>query len=470
MNTGRYFRHVRVQVVLRVLGIVATAVGLDRLVAQTAFYEWWVILGVALAVQVALLVHYSEKIPRDVTRFLASIQDGDFSQRFTSGQRGAAFDELRTAFADAHAAFQSIQTERQKRSLHLEQVFNAVPLALITFTDDGTVAFANPALRRLLHVPHLRTVDQLAATSPALADAIRAADAPADAPMDVVVPVTRSGETLQVAVSTRRFRMDDATYGLATLRDIRQTLQAKEMEAWERLSRVLTHEIMNSIGPICSLAKSARRHANCPPRDADGDAVGARGDGIANGAGRRAADDRLCVAVRTIEERSTALEQFVTSFRSLTRVPDPQIEAIDVATLFARVERFLESYLRDGSLTLRTTVDPPDATLYVDPALVEQILINLLLNAVQAVDGMDDPTIELQATLNRYGRTTIEVRDNGPGIEADVQERIFVPFFSTKDDGSGIGLSLSRRIMHAHGGQLTVASVPGDGATFTLQF
>jgi signal transduction histidine kinase len=231
------------------------------------------------------------------------------------------------------------------------------------------------------------------------------------------------------------------------------------MEAWQQLTRVLTHEIMNSVAPISSLASTAHRLlADVPP-----------GDGARSADAEEVADDAR-EAVETIERRSKGLISFVDSYRSFTKIPNPTFQVLDAGEMFENVRRLLRVQIEEHNLSCKIRVHPDPLELTADPELIEQVLINLTLNAMQAVENQDDARIEMRARIDRRSRPVLQIADNGPGIPPDVQDRILVPFFTTKEDGSGIGLSLSRQIMRLHGGTLTVRSEPNVETVFTLRF
>jgi signal transduction histidine kinase len=270
-----------------------------------------------------------------------------------------------------------------------------------------------------------------------------------------MVRVEEEDRTLQLAVRVSRFQLQGEPHALASIQDLRNELEEKEMEAWQQLTSVLTHEIMNSVAPISSLASTAHRRLQTS------DENGTVSDDAA-------ADVRE--AVDTIERRSESLINFVDAYRSFSDIPSPEYEVIDAEDLLDNVRRLLRAQIEEQALSVTISVDPPDLTLTADPDLLDQVLINLALNAIQAVEDQKEARIELRAYVDRRSRPVIQVEDNGPGIPSDVQEKIFVPFFTTKEDGSGIGLSLSRQIMRLHGGSISVRSTPDEGTVFTLRF
>ena len=448
----------RFQIALRVGGLIAAALALAYLIGWTQLYEVAVLVGLLMVYQVANLVHYVEKITRDLTRFLESVRYADFSQGFTSEGRGPLFARLRDAFEEVTSEFRRIRAEKEEQVRYLENVVQHLGIALISYRADGTVELMNTAARRLLRTGPIRNIEALERVSEPLVGALRDLDSGEQS----MVRVAEEDRTLQLAVHVSRFRLRNEAHALASIQDLRNELEEKEMEAWQQLTRVLTHEIMNSVAPISSLASTAHRLLSEAPASPNGTPPQELSE-IAEDARE---------AVQTIERRSKGLISFVDSYRSFTKIPNPSFKVLEVQELFDDVRRLLRVQIEEHALDLRINVAPEDLQVSADPELIEQVLINLVLNAMQAVEDEPEPRIELRARIDRRSRPVLQVIDNGPGIPPDVQEKIFVPFFTTKEDGSGIGLSLSRQIMRLHGGALTVRSDPdADTETmFTLRF
>jgi len=475
-------RRFRIQIIARLVGIVAAVGGTYLLVTEAAMYELALVTAIAVIYQVVQLIQYVEKTARDLTRFLESVRYADFSQGFTSGGRGPLFDRLRDAFRDVTSEFRRVRAEKEEQVRYLENVVQHIGIPLISFRDDGTVELMNRAARRLLRTGPIRNVEALTDLSAELVGHLRDLEPGKQA----MVRVTEDDRTMQLSVSVSRFRLRDEAHAIATIQDLRNELEEKEMEAWQQLTRVLTHEIMNSVAPISSLASTANRLlADVPTSRGDGAPDGtepAAGDGSEAGDGSTdaeaapsdadlkevTADARE--AVETIERRSKGLISFVDSYRSFTKIPNPKFEVLEAREMFENVRRLLRVQIEEHNLMCEVKVNPDPLEFTADPELIEQVLINLTLNAIQAVEGRDDARIEMRARIDRRSRPVLQIIDNGPGIPPDVQERIFVPFFTTKEDGSGIGLSLSRQIMRLHGGTLTVRSDADVETAFTLRF
>ncbi|MCS3668288.1 signal transduction histidine kinase [Salinibacter ruber] len=438
----------RLQVAIRV-GVLAGLVGgAVRFVSMGEYLVAALAVGGAGGAAVSL-VRYTEKTVRDLTHFLESVRYADFSRRFTSGGRGPLFEELHDAFEEVTEEFRRLRAEREEQVQYLEQIVQHLGVALIAYRDDGSVELMNGVARRLLRTGPIRNVDALERVSPELVDAL----VRLEAGEELMIETDVEDRSLQLDVKVSRFQLRGEAHALASIQDLRNELEEKEMEAWQELTSVLTHEIMNSVAPISSLASTAQRRLQSP------------GDGAADGS-----VEDVREAIETIERRSKSLMNFVDAYRSFTDIPSPTFEILEAQDVLDNVRRLLSTQIDQEHLSLDVHVTPPGLTLTADPDLIDQALINLALNAVQAVEKQVDARIELRAYVDPQSRPVIQVRDNGPGIPGDVQEKIFVPFFTTKDDGSGIGLSLTRQIMRLHNGTISVRSTPEEGTTFTLRF
>ena len=438
------FHHHRVQVALRLALVAGTAAAAGA--AWTGGYVGLALVAGLVGLGVAAaLVRYTEKPARDLTRFLESLRYDDASQRVTSEGRGATFDALAAAFGRVGDTFQTLRAEREEQTRYLQTVVRHVGVALLAFRPDGEVTLINHAARRLLGVSRLRALDGLARVAPGLPGRLLALQSGERA----LVRVEQDAGTLVLLAHAAQFRLLDAPYTLVSLQDIGAELEEQEMEAWQRLTRVLTHEIGNSVAPIASLAGTANgllRSGAPSPEDA--------------------ADVREALA--TIERRSQGLMRFVEAYRSLTRIPKPTFALFPVRDLFGDAQTLLRTSFRTAGVALEADVEPAGLELVADRALIEQVILNLLLNALQAIDGSGG-RVTLRAHVGPSGRAVVEVEDNGPGIPAEALGRVFVPFYTTKAAGSGIGLSLSRQVLRLHGGRLLVRSRPGS-TVFTLQF
>jgi len=441
------YRRFRLQVLVRVVLLVATGALSVWLWVAPGLVVPAVAAGLFMLYQAALFVRYVERTNRDLTRLLRSIRYSDFSQSFASGGRGASFAELAEAFRAVMDDFRLARAEKEEGYRYLETVMQHVGIGLVSFDGRGSVSLVNNAAKRLLRVTHLRTVQSLGAQSADLVDTLMSLPYGDKA----LVRVTQGEDTLELSLHATGFKVRDETIKLVSIQDIGGELAEMEAAAWQKLTRVLTHEIMNSVAPISSLAGTAGALLDDVP--ADGEAL---------------ADVRS--AVETIARRSEGLLHFVQAYRRLTRVPPPKRAPFRVLDLVSSVTELYDSTFADQDLRVQTSVVPESLEIVADRELVEQVLINLVRNALEAVEGTADAVIRIESFIDDRSRAVLQVVDNGPGIVPEALDTVFVPFYTTKKEGSGIGLSLSREIMRLHGGTITVQSTPGERTVFRLRF
>ena len=450
------FKSFRLVCVVRILLLATTILLLVYLVSQTSLLATSLIVGAAIVAQVLSLVHYVEKTNRDLTRFLASVRYSDFSQAFTSSQRGSSFADLNAAFASVISEFQKARSEKETQYRYLQTLVQHIGLGILSFDQTGRVDLINNAAKRLLRVTHLRNIKTLESVSARLVETL-AGSKPGE---KALVKIDRGDLSLTLAIYPTQFRVPDRTITLVSMQDIENELAEQEMAAWQKLIRVLTHEIMNSVTPIASLASTVgdlvKQLEQSEVEDSDRIGAEARSD--------------IREAATTIKKRSKGLLHFIDAYRDLTKIPKPNFEIFRASELLQRAAGLFKNQLDESGIGLSIKVEPTSLELTADPQLIEQVLINLILNAVEALEGRSDGQIEVGSRLDEQGRVLISVTDNGPGIQDEVKEKIFTPFFTTKRGGSGIGLSLSRQIMRLHKGSIAFRSTPGETTTFTLRF
>ncbi|MCB2207222.1 MAG: GHKL domain-containing protein [Bacteroidetes bacterium] len=414
-----------------------------------------IILSLLLIAQVVALIRFTEQTNRKLIRFFESIRHADFTSSFTDNELGKSFEGLNTEFNKVIAAFNKNKTEKEEHFNYLLTVIQHVSIGIIVFKRDGHVDVYNNAVKRLLQLATLRKIENLKEISVDLPDKLMQLKAGEK----ILLKLFIKDELVQLSIHATEFRMRGEEYVLVSLQDIHPELEQKEIESWQKLIRVLTHEIMNSITPISSLASTVssmlNEYKNSNPQ--------------INAEEREGLEDILN-AIATIVSRSKGLLNFVEIYRNLTRIPKPNFRYFSVSELFDRSLELLQPKISQYNIQIKIKIFPQDLKILADPDLIDQVVINLLLNAVDAIKEVPNPQITIVASTNLNNRTTIEFADNGKGIKQDILDKIFMPFFTSKKTGSGIGLSLSRQIMQMHKGSISVRSKPDEGALFTLVF
>jgi nitrogen fixation/metabolism regulation signal transduction histidine kinase len=425
------------------------------LVQQSRHTITSLIVGGVIVFQVIDLIRFVEMTNKKVTQFLESIRHSDFSTSFSDPGLGKSFTALNQELSQVISEFRSTRTEKEEHYNYLQTVVQHISIGVIAFRKDGKVDLINNAVKKLLRINSLKTLAELSKVKPELPEILQLLKSGDKA----LVKIFIQDEFMQVAVHATQFRMRSEDFTLVTLQNISSELEEKEIESWQRLIRVLTHEIMNSITPISSLTNTVNQMLF----DRSGEEIRLKtldSDDI----------DAVGKALKTVQSRSQGLLNFVEIYRNLTRIPKPNFRHFPVKELFDRNLLLLKPRLEQMSIPCICTITPESLMLTADPDLVDQVMINLMLNAIDAVKQKESPQISTRAYANSSGRVVIEVTDNGYGIKPDIMDKIFMPFFTSKKDGSGIGLSLSRQIMHLHKGTITVKSLPEEGTVFTLTF
>jgi two-component system nitrogen regulation sensor histidine kinase NtrY len=448
------FKRFSILLGLRLIGIMVALMGLTFLFVQPGYLAS-TLLAFAVLVSVTWeMVRFISKTNAEVTRFLDAARYADFGQRFNFKNVGAGFAELGDALTDILSRFQEARADQEEELRHLKALIEHVPAPLISARSDGQLILWNNAARRLfgsVHVTRLSDLKQFGAAFEQDVTAIQAGERR-------LVAFFSEGVEHRITLSASQIIIGGHAERLISLQDIQSELDAAQLQAWQDLVRVLTHEIMNSITPVASLAKTAV------------DLVDDAASQVSDNAEVVAELADVKDAVNTVARRSDSLMQFVSSYRRLTRLPPPKKALLKLEELFDHVGKLGTQDWDEKSLALIINIEPSELDVAADPDMVEQLLINLLKNAAQALEGTEEGTVWMSAHISKRGRVVIEVADNGPGIPEDIAKKIFVPFFTTKRDGSGVGLALTRQIMIAHGGSVSLSEREGGGAKFSLTF
>ncbi|NLT51855.1 MAG: GHKL domain-containing protein [Ignavibacteria bacterium] len=444
-------KNFRVQIILRLILIVVNVVIISQIYSKSGFNFLIFLFAALLFLQVFLLFRYIDIVNKELTKFLQSIKYSDFSAGFNKDYLGGSFTGLNEAFRDVMKKFQEARAEKEENFRYLQTVIQHVGIGLISFNQLGDVEFFNSAAKKNLKINSLKNINQLNGTYKNLLEKFNAIKAGEK----ITIKINAENDLQHLFIYATEFKMRNQNVKLIAMQNIQNELEEQEMQAWQKLIRVLTHEIMNSITPISSLASTLSKMLPELKSGCD--------------TGNTEIFEDIDSAVNTIHKRSNGLLNFVEKYRSLTRIPKPVFASVSVDQLFIRMKLLMLPSLSENNISLNTKVNPENLELYADSDLIEQVLINLLKNAIQSLGKSDSGVISLTAGIDNQGKAVIKVTDNGPGIKEDVADKIFVPFFSTKQDGSGIGLSISRQIIRAHGGSLQVSSKPNEETVFTIR-
>jgi len=427
------------------------------LVAAAHLYAVAIAAAALAAIQGLALLRSIGRTNRELARFVGAIRYDDLSQSFASGPAGSGFGDLGRAFDGAMRRFREARWADETRRRYLEALVEQVPVALLSLRSDSTVALLNSAARRLLDASSAIPIDALDAYGAAFQR-----DVAQSRPGGRTLTRTElDGIERRLILSTTQIAIGSTSERLMSLQDIQSELDTNELSAWRDMVRVISHEIMNSLTPISSLARTADEIV----ADLSRRGVGERGAEL----DREVMAD-LRDAVQTLARRSHGLLRFVTTYRQLTQMPPPLFRPIPVRGYLHRLAKLLAAEWEERGVTLHVGEPPESLELLADEGLLDQAMINLLGNAADAASIGERPAVWLMGGVSERGRPVIEVADNGPGLADGIKDKIFLPFFTTKADGSGIGLALARQVMLIHKGAITASARHGGGALFRLTF
>ena len=441
--------------VTRVAILVATIVVFAFMVADSNrnFLLLIALLG-AIAFQVAKLIQIVETSNTNIASFLDSIRFDDLSQSFKTESKDPSVQKLHTELNEALAKLRTTRREKDSEYQFFKNIVQHAAIGLLTFKKDGSIQIINSAAKRLLRITKADRLNDINVVSEELVETFQKLKTGGRE----LVRIKFGDESLQLSVYVIELTLRDEEVKLVSMSNIQSELEEKEMEAWQNLVRVLTHEIMNSVTPISSLAGIVEEDLKH------------RVDSQSEMPLKKEELEDMYLSLQTITKRSAGLIRFVKEFRNLTHIPKPKLAEVPLKVLLEEMAMLHKKELADHAITIKVDVTPSELIIRADKTMIEQVLINLIKNAIQSFDEQTEKRIELKAYTNEKGSPVISVKDNGAGIDVEALEKIFIPFFSTKKTGSGIGLSLSKQIMRQHEGNITVKSKLGEGTEFLLRF
>ncbi|NMM49461.1 sensor histidine kinase [Marinigracilibium pacificum] len=412
-----------------------------------------ILILLLIVFQVISFIKYIEKSNEEILGIIDSLSEEDFS---VESQKKTT--EAPDASSKILQKLQEVNAEKEAHYQYLKNIVQHLGIGIITFDKSGKIQIMNTAAKRLLKVRQVKSMEDLRPISELLVNScyqLRTGGRD-------LIKIEQQDDIVQLAIYAIELTLKNEEFKLVSIQNIQSELEEKEMEAWQNLIRVLTHEIMNSVTPISSLAATV-----------EGELQGQLVNGHDMNTISNEDIETIHMAVQTIQRRSEGLIRFVSDFRNLARVPDPKFEDVELNSIFIRLKTLFKNDLEKGNIECICTIIPEDLTLKADPELLEQVFINLVKNAIQAFDELDDNRkrkIEIHATQGPKNQVIVKIEDNGPGIDEEALEKLFIPFFTTKKHGSGIGLSISKQILRKHKAAISVKSEDNVGTEFTIRF
>ena len=418
---------------------------------------WYTVLPLAVIVWLALaIIRIFNRVPEKISYFFNAVENEDSTLYFSETIQHRSTKELNTSLNRVNRLIQDVKLRNREQEQYYGTLLEQVATGIVVINENGNILQANSSAKKLLNYQSLTHIEQLKRVDPNLRQAFLLLK---EESTHQFVKTTHHNTIRHLSLQATTFKDHKKTLRIISIHDISNELDAKELESWQKLIRVLSHEIMNSITPITSLSETLLNYFIPPEKPVDKTTVANTVKGL-----------------EVINERGIGLIRFVESYRKLTRLSKPVLKHIDLRNLIEHLLLLLENEpdfqriqfsVETGTSDINVETGTPDISVEADEAQLSQVLINLIKNAMYAVKDVANPHISVRAHYSQNGRCEIEVIDNGPGIPPEIMEQIFIPFFTTKENGSGIGLSLSRQIMKNHGGSIETVSSPGS-TVFTL--
>ena len=442
----------RLAIVIRIfLILVVGAIGI-HMGFRTPYWLIGCWLGALDLLLVFELIRVFERSQKAFREFLFFIKQGEFTSISILDEQNKEFQE---AYSVLFEKFRNLRIEKETNYHYLKRIIEHVDSALICLKDDKDIQLINKTAQDLLQVAEIRELGALEKVNDELTQFIRNIRSGERE----MIRFIRHGRIMKLSIRATEFTLDSEIYKIVSLQDIKSELEEQELDSWQKLVRVLTHEIMNSTIPITNMVSMAREillDNRGKPKEIPGLSTEETCD--------------LMASLYTAQTRSQGLSNFVQSTKSLSRIPEPSFGDTNVKELFKRLHEIFRSEIEKNNVRLNVSVDPPALMVEIDADLIEQVMINLIRNAIDALHRAVVPTIDLNASKTNEGGIIMSVCDNGHAISPENLDQIFVPFYSTKKEGSGIGLSLSMQIMKIHKGRIDVQSEVGKGTCVNLEF
>ncbi|MFO7842690.1 MAG: ATP-binding protein [Bacteroidales bacterium] len=444
-----------IQIILRIILILVNCLSIIPFILKEEKLFTILGLGFLLILQIFLLLQYINKFNRDIADFFAALKTNDASFAF----HDKVFSNIDKDFQDniEHVRNQLFNiTERKEiQQSYFKTVIENTQTAIITVGENGKIDIINHSALELLNINRISNIKAIENIHPEFYQLLQHSGAGTEK----MVLIKSKNKATPLAVRINEFKQKGNHLKIVSFQDIESELNEKELLSWHQLIRVLTHEINNSITPITSLAGSLEKlyhkneHEIIKKQEISEEII-----------------EKTYEGLNVISKRGKGLINFVNNYKQIASLKQLDIETIKVAELFYNLELLMKDKISEKNIDLQIDIIPFDLEVNADKKYIEQIFINLLKNSLEAV-SRESGKIKLSGYYKtKNGKTVLEIKDNGIGIAPELKNQIFIPFFTTKENGSGIGLSLTRQIMHLHGGSISVKSTPDVETVFTLQF
>ncbi len=447
------FNRFYTSIIIRIILIVVTGVALSFFIGQEDKIMASIISFTLIIAQTIYLIAYINKTNRNLASFLLRLQSKDTAVNYQDEQVLKNFKGLNLSFDQINKELQHIRIENEQKTHYLNTIVDHAKIGIIAFDDKGKIELFNPEASNILQCNACQFMNTLASKLPDFHNAIMNNTNE----KSQLIRLNLNSEIQNLAIKKTIINIGSKIIHIISFQNIRRELDHNELESWQKLIQVLNHEIMNSLTPITSLSKVIKRYIHK--------------DGVIKKASELNDEIIKDIAINTeiIEERGKGLIDFIEVYKNITKNPELHLAKFKIADTVNKIEKFYGEKFKDQNIKFESKIKV-NLELFADESLIEQMLINLIKNSLEALANQSNPKITITAKKSNEGSLMITIEDNGKGIPETELDKIFIPFYSTKENGSGIGLSLSRQIMYLHKGSISVSSKPYNETSFILQF
>ncbi len=446
------FKKFRIVILLSILFIIALAFGLVYFALLTPYWlvSFW--LALLIIITTVFLIRYIERWQNRLSNFLSSINYNDFTGSYSKDGKN---DSLGMAFSNILDVFKKLRNEKEINHLYLQTIVEHINTALICLDENENIVIANRPAQKLFNRKSFKSIKVVKQFDEDLYQSIKKLKGGQKS----LVKLRKGEQSFNIAIHAAEFSLLDQAYKLISFQDIKAELEEQELDSWKKLVRVLTHEIMNTSIPISTLASVINQML-----------VDEKGNVKPLSDLNQEEEEDLKLSLKTIEKRSKGIVDFVRVTKSYTSVTTPKFREVSINELIDHVLDLHKPEINKNNIEILWEKNKLDFKYKIDLKLIEQVLINVLRNSIEAVADINKPRIEIILRTNLNEGFKIQIIDNGCGMSDEILDNLFVPFFTTKKEGSGIGLSLSKQIMKLHNANIYAVSEEGKGSTIELSF
>ena len=410
------------------------------------------LLFLIIILSIRNIIKYTTRRYSEMDRFFESVKYRDFTQWFNEDSGPKDIRKLHKGFNSINETIKKVNKEKEIQYLYLQKILELVDTGIIAFNiESGKVLWANDSFNKVLNIPNIKNIEFIKKRNPKIfRDVFETDHIKGD-----TISIDSETDKTKILISNSSFMVKDEKFKLVVLQNIENTLNQNQAEAWNKLLRVMTHEIMNSIAPISSLAETLQTKIQSSIENPDKHEIDT---------------NDLYLGIDSIRNRSEGLMKFANTYRGLNKIDNLNLSNTSIGVLFESISNLLQPSLSSKNIEMQFNLDNPELQIVMDTSLIEQVLINLIKNSIEACKDVENQLIKISAEKNIEGIAIITVSDNGMGIPKEILDKIFIPFFSTKKNGSGIGLSLCQQIMFLHKGKIKINSIENRGTVIKLEF